>query len=617
MNDQESMPATSQPVRIFRGLALAALVALAAALAVLLLAGVWKIFVSIKDVKATDYVRYTAMLWNSAHGRLFEVAPGISYLRYHLSFSLLLLAPLFWLTENAFLLGFVQWLFLVGGAMVLFMVGRRANADPLVTGAIAVFYVGCSFAQTVLFYQFHGIAAYFLLLPWLYYCLQKRSHSALVPLLITLGLREEAGLYMIPLLLFAGWRYAWRPAFYYAAGVIAYVAVACLVLFPVINGDSLFHVRAVEIGLKNSGRTAHMTAWIERLKSLGWIMLPLVPFLAGRGRRAILVIPSLAIACTLLSSFAFQYKLERHYPAVVLASMAVAMVAASGQLGSKACFNSKTARAATILWLLLATGISYYRVGFLPGSRKGVDRINLARELDGEHALWVARNKIPRGVTLATEPRFSSFVAARRGLDVNLFRDDGKIPTFDFVWMNISLINQAYRDAIRDHVFSVRYADDVHVVLERGGACSANEEFLQRAQRPVALFYGCAGQADDEFVPGEGVLRHWRGGRGLRRFAVDRYHIELPAGSSIARLHFRSEAPSGTQTNWGRCILALHGTTHEIAAAEILPSPAKSFRTQDLAFRLAESGKVDISIIGADASLWLRKVEFISAPSGD
>jgi hypothetical protein len=49
-----------------------------------------------------DYGLYVNLIWNTAHGRPFRLLVDESYLTRHLSFTLALLAPFFWIWDHPF-----------------------------------------------------------------------------------------------------------------------------------------------------------------------------------------------------------------------------------------------------------------------------------------------------------------------------------------------------------------------------------------------------------------------------------------------------------------------------------------------------------------------------------
>lgn len=614
MNDQETMKDSARPVRIFRGLALAALVATAVTLAVLLLCAVWCSFTSFRCGVSADYHRYSTTVWNCGHGSLYEVAPSRTYLTSHLSYSLALLGPLFRVFDHPFMLAGVQWTFLVLGGFFLALIGRREGADALVTAAVVVFYFGYSFAHKVLLCEFHGIAAFLLLVPWLCYCLQNRSHFALVPFLILLGLREDAGLYILPLLLFAGWRYSWRPAYAYAAVALLYVLLAVFVLFPMVNGISLIRARSLELGLSKKGMATHKD-WLPRLQSLGWIFLPVIPFLMKRCRREVLLIPSLAIVITVCSSYAYQYSLRLHYAASVHAFLGVGLALAAGCAARRSPPDSPGFRIFAVLWLLAATGIGYYEAGFLWGSSESSFVAYRRVDQAGLHSLWVARTQIPKEGWLGTELRLSGFAGNRAALFATILSKPEMARRMDLIWSRRTELPEIFYGEIQKGRFGVRYFDDEHVVLQRGGDCAKNAAFLIARNLPTVLFNRCPGQGLNRFVPGEGLVPCWRGGRGLRRPVAEHGAITLPAGSYTARWYFQSDPPPAAQTNWGWLNLTRAAATNEIASAAIAPAASTEPRVQETPFTLTGETALECAVIGADASLRIRKVEFVGGPT--
>jgi len=116
-----------------------------------------------------DYGVYTNMIWNSGHGQLFRCLLDRTYLATHLSFSLALLGPLFYLWDHPFMLWVAQWLMLISGALILLRGALRAHVPAFLAWAIVLFLFGYHLNQQVLLSEFHGVSAYLLLVPWLYY----------------------------------------------------------------------------------------------------------------------------------------------------------------------------------------------------------------------------------------------------------------------------------------------------------------------------------------------------------------------------------------------------------------------------------------------------------------
>lgn len=139
-----------------------------------------------------DYPRYFNMLWNTVHGQWFRYCVDANYLLIHFSFSLLLLAPIVGICDHPFVLSVLQWLMIVGGAAILGWTAHRHKLSAFFVLALVFFYLAYHFTQTTQLDEFHGMAAYILLVPWLYFCLCFRRGLVWLPFILILGLRRLA-----------------------------------------------------------------------------------------------------------------------------------------------------------------------------------------------------------------------------------------------------------------------------------------------------------------------------------------------------------------------------------------------------------------------------------------
>lgn len=355
-----------------------------------------------------DYARYANMLWNTAHGRPFVYGCDLSYLKLHLSFTLVLLAPLFRVFDHPALLLVLQWLFLVAGGLCLAASARRTGVPALVTAAVLVFWTAGHFTQAILLREFHGVSLYLFLIPALYASLVAGKRWVWAPFLAILGLREEAGLVVVPLLLFFAVRERWRGGYVYAGLALAYVWLACGVLYPAINGIGLLESRRMEI---QAGGGPAMSWW--RLRSLLLVALPALPFL-WRGWRALLVIPAVALLLTLASHDPTQVRLWHHYSAPVLACLGVALIEAARWNGGK---GSRAPEGLLSGWLVVVSLVYAYAFGLVRGtSPEESKRIYWHVNPEGFHALRVLRQHVPPDGRLFTARSLQPFVAHRRDI---------------------------------------------------------------------------------------------------------------------------------------------------------------------------------------------------------
>ena len=190
------------------------------------------------------YGIYTNMIWNSGHADWFRVLVDDSYLCTHPSFSLALLGGLFYLWDNPFLLSLVQWIMMVSGALVLVWVLNKSKSPLWAAAGVIVFLAGYKYTQGLLLSEFHTVGAYMLLLPWLYYTCIYAKRMSWIPLLLILGVREDAFLFVSPMLLYFAIRERWKGGYILFSVALCYGILAITLLYPAINGYSLLARRS-------------------------------------------------------------------------------------------------------------------------------------------------------------------------------------------------------------------------------------------------------------------------------------------------------------------------------------------------------------------------------------
>jgi uncharacterized membrane protein len=585
------------------GLLIAGTVAAFAAL----LHGSWCAFTNFKCGSSGDYAHYTGMIWSTLHGHPFTYGLGTSYLRIHLSFSLALLAPFFLLWDDPFLLQLLQWLCAPAGGILLAVAARRHGLSWTFTLALLFFWAAYPFTQTVMLSEFHGVGMLFLLLPWLYLAAAFHRQWVWLPLTLLAGLREETALLAVPLLAYFAARDRWRAGWIYAALALAYAVFALFALYPWINEVSIFAIRHREIPSGATEALGHLDL-PTRLTSLAWVLAPTLLFLRN-GWRPLLVIPSMAIVLALGSSYPPQYQLAIHYPAGIMALLAPALI--------EAAHAWRAARARLAAIYLVVVTLAAHAVGGLHAGGPSRPYSNDYREVgvQGSHALWVARHAVPQDGELAVTCQLSGFTGNRLRYGYPGSRQ-GR-PDVAFVpWRDE---RRAWLPGVRDGTWGVSYFDDEYVVARRGFSTDRNIELLSLARlNSVRLAYSPrAEEGSEQFIPHvgvvrfgpalpEGVLRTWCYGRRAR----------LPPGRYRAELHYRGEAPGGAaDLAWGRFELRDPRDAAIIAQMPIEPVATPEFRTQSLSFDWPEEGNVEPVVIGQQASLWLRRVDFI--PAGD
>jgi len=428
-----------------------------------------------------DYGGYTNMIWNTGHGAPFRVLMDRSYLEMHLSFTLVLLGPLFRIWDHPFLLALVQWLMLLTGAIILAVTAFRAGLRWETVPAVAVFFVGYPFTQSTMLAEFHGVSFYFLLVPWLYAALRSGSGGAWIPLCLLLGVREDAFLAAVPITGYFAIKQKSTPSAIMAGLSLIYGLAAVFVLFPLINGVSLLEFRSGWIpGTSRSLLPEGVSTLWPRFRSLALVVLPCAPFLLRRGWVPVVSLAGVPLLAALCGTAPHQHGLKLHYPAAVMACLGVAIVEACSVRESR---RERGALRAALPWqalyLIFVTIIMHLRLGFLPGGGQRT-RVYAGVDPDGLRLLQAARHIPDRG-TLICRENLSSFCANRGDLQVWELFEPGK-HKFDLVFATLDELRGPgggrLGKLLSDGTFGVRYFDGTAIVLQRGYDTGRNGEVL-------------------------------------------------------------------------------------------------------------------------------------------
>lgn len=566
-----------------------------------------------------DYGAYTNFLYNLAHGDGFRYLYDHNYLKTHLSFSFVLLAPLVRLWESPLLLIFVQWSFLIGGAAILLLALRRGRVAPPLAAALLCTFAAYPMAQSVMLSEFHGVSAYFLLLPWLLHEAAFRKRWAFLPLLILLGLREDAGLIALPLLLYFSIRDRWKGGYLLSAAALAYALFALFALYPWINGTSLFDVRAHEA----SSASILDSFAPDRLAARGWALLWLLLPAAGLAlwtRRAwlpLLVFPSFALLQALGSGMERQHSLGFHYPAAAFAALACAMalVAAAPFPAARWRIPARHLPRLAAATLLLLTAFAHSQKGFFLGGLQ-TQRVYVRFHPQLFPLLRLARETPKAGLLLCNQ-NLATYFALRPDLMVNHYADPARhVP--DLIVTSIHEIQSpAFAPIVQSLAngeFGLAATQFPYLLLQRGHPTTNNPALLEKLrqfQMVPALMSGQGGDIIDDLE--QGLLKHWQGADYREPLAlVYGRAVQFPAGAYIA--HFRLYAHPGPDGNSGTLSIHHRNQSAAIAQTPILPTADDAFEIQSLPFVLAAPALVEPRITAGPADLSLNSIRIEPAP---
>ncbi|MBI1871145.1 MAG: DUF2079 domain-containing protein [Chlamydiae bacterium] len=414
----------------------------------------------------SDYGKYTNTIWNCGHGHFFKYLVDYTYLSTHLSFTLALLGPFFLIWDNPFLLSFIQWMGLLTGGFILWRMAREGRCGENLTAAILFFYVANPFTQTVMLSEFHGVALYFCLIPWLYHCLSSHKKYVGLPFILLLGLREDTGWVIAPMLFYFGVKDRWRLGYLLAALAFLYSFFAISVLFPFFGGVGFLQRRGkVSDLIEFQVFKFHWEQWILRLKPLLWWGLSASFFLRKKGWIPLLLFPSSALAISLTSKLPPVYLLKYHYSVGIITCLTMAIIEALTQRLKVEPGSFHGLRYA--LFLVLVTLLWHHAAGFLPFGKSN-NRIYSTLHPEGQNILQVVKH-IPKEGLLLCQDDLAGFCANRKELMTWEYFDSRRYrPHVILVKLkSLGRYRKEYEALIQSGEFLVKYDHDGFIIWER------------------------------------------------------------------------------------------------------------------------------------------------------
>lgn len=435
-----------------------------------------------------DYGIYFNMLWNTAHGNWFTYLTDQSYLSTHLSFSLVLLAPFFFLWNNPLLLTVIQWLSLVAGILVVWRILALARFPPFLTAALLFLFTAYPYTQASMLCEFHGVHLYYFLIPWLYLCLAFHKRWVWLPLLLLAGLREDAAFIVIPMLVYFAVADRWKSGFLWSLAATAYGILALTALFPWINGITILERRDL---LLNPDTIKHSLSSkiTQRFLSIFLVFLPAAPlfFLRRRNWIPIVAFPSLLLIMLLASPERHHYCIHRHYSAGVFTCLVLGLIEALRRTTPTPA-PSLTPAPAPQPWRLatffiLLTVISHFAWGALPWGIRNPRTVFRKPSPYIPLMLHAVRCIPPEGVLL-TDERLAGYLGFRRSvITFKTIRTDPHSP--DYILFDMTILNpnrsRTLRPLVAGTAFGVIAFEPPFVVLKQGAPTTRNAEVLAAA----------------------------------------------------------------------------------------------------------------------------------------
>lgn len=429
-----------------------------------------------------DHGIYTNALWNAGHGNGFRYLVDHNYLTTHLSFSLALVGLLFHVWDSTLLLMAVQWLAFCGGGLCLFLSCRRHRLPHVVTAAVLFFHAFWPLTQSVLLSSFHGIAMIFLLLPWLYHTCSFSRRWAPLPLALLLGLREDAFVYALPILLYVAIRERWQAGYVLAGLSLAYGLAAIFLIYPAVSGMTLLQRRHSVLAPGLALSCFSRRELRKRLHRRLLLVVAPLPLLFRRGAWRFVLLTLVPVAVVFASGSLCQNRLNYHYPAPVMAAMTTGLVEALGRgPGPGRADRRRGPRPLAFAGALACLTLAAHRAdGFFWFGRR-FDARYTRPDPSGRLILRAAR-QIPKEGLLVMPNELGGVGANRRDFLTWKYYDPAR-HRIDLVFCTSRDFRgergAIHRRLLEEEGFGVRYADGHYMILQRGWPTNRNHEAWQ------------------------------------------------------------------------------------------------------------------------------------------
>jgi uncharacterized membrane protein len=267
----------------------------------------------------------------------FVTLRGLNLFADHSSWILVLIAPLYWVWSDARVLLLLTVAAVTVGGPLVYAIARTEGVRKPLAAALAVAYLLHPAVAWNVWDVFHPeVLAVPLLLAAYLFASRRQLKLATVALLLTLLVKEDAALVVIPFALYLGWRFkAWGMSGFVITWSVLLLVFNFEYALPYFSptGSLIYTSRYGNFGnglpeialnvLTSPGEVLSILATPTRLLYLAGMVLPL--FLALLTPELLLVAGPITLA-NILSQHGYQSQIQYHYTVYLLAIVTLAAV---------------------------------------------------------------------------------------------------------------------------------------------------------------------------------------------------------------------------------------------------------------------------------------------------
>jgi uncharacterized membrane protein len=262
----------------------------------------------------------------------------------HTSFVLLFLVPLYWIAPGAWIMFTAQSAAIAAGAIPVFLYARRRLGSEwwaLIAAGTYLLHPAVGWTNLENFHPdaFLGVFVGFAV----YAALERKWRLYAVFVVLSLLVKEDASLVIVPLGIWVAIRRDRRIGLLTILGSLAFMAVAMFVVMRSLIGVPTRNTWRIPFGgirgLVDTTIT-NPTRLVEHLRSDGrpWYLVQMTAPFAWLFARLpdVALISSLVLFTNILSTFWYQYQIDYHYSLVAVPALAIGTVYAIGALSDRA-----------------------------------------------------------------------------------------------------------------------------------------------------------------------------------------------------------------------------------------------------------------------------------------